>query len=109
MCSTTFRNLMRAGANNLRREIWGAPAADTKRPLSSRRCNPLLGQGMPNLRRPWTGEDDARFPKLLEAGVSISVVAEKLKRTARGVKSRSPKLGVGRPKTRLRVECLHRI
>jgi hypothetical protein len=76
MCSTSFRNLMRAGANNLGREIWLAPAADTKRPL-----NPLLGQGMPNLRRPWTAEDDARLRQLPEAGASISVVAIKLKRT----------------------------
>jgi hypothetical protein len=64
---------------------------------------------MPNLRRPWTTEDDARLRQLLEAGASISVVAVKLKRTASAVKSRSTKLGVERPQTRLKVESLHRI
>jgi hypothetical protein len=67
-------DLMRAGANNL---DLGCPRCGHPTTSSSRRCNPLRGQGMPNLRRPWTAEDDARLHQLLEVGASISIVAVK--------------------------------
>ena len=45
-------------------------------------------QGMRNLKRPWTAEDDVRLRSLLEAGVSVLLVAAKLKRTTSAIKSR---------------------
>ena len=57
-------------------------------------------QGMRNLKRPWTTEDDVRLRSLLEAGVSVLLVAAKLKRTTSAIKSRSRHLAHHTPANR---------
>jgi hypothetical protein len=44
--------------------------------------------------RPWTGEDDDRLESLIEASVSIDLIAAEMKRTTHGVKSRAHVLGI---------------
>ena len=39
--------------------------------------------------RPWTAEDDERLKSLIEASVSIHLVAAKMKRTTQSVKRRA--------------------
>ena len=49
----------------------------------------------PDLKgRAWTGEDDERLKSLIEASVSIDLIAAKMKRTTKGVKSRAHALGM---------------
>ena len=42
----------------------------------------------------WTAENDERLKSLIEASVSIDLVAAKMKRTTQGVKSRAGALGI---------------
>ena len=44
--------------------------------------------------RAWTAEDDERLKSLVEASVSIHLVAAKMKRTTQGVKYRASTLGI---------------
>jgi hypothetical protein len=44
--------------------------------------------------RAWTAEDDDRLKSLIEASVSIHLVAAKMKRTTQGVKYRASTLGI---------------
>jgi hypothetical protein len=44
--------------------------------------------------RAWTAEDDDRLKSLIEASVSIHLVAAKMKRTTQGVKYRAGALGI---------------
>ena len=44
--------------------------------------------------RAWTAEDDERLKSLVEASVSIHLVAAKMKRTTQGVKYRANALGI---------------
>jgi hypothetical protein len=44
--------------------------------------------------RAWTAEDDERLKSLIEASVSIHLVAAKMKRATQGVKSRAGALGI---------------
>jgi hypothetical protein len=44
--------------------------------------------------RAWTTEDDERLKSLIEANVSIHLIAAKMKRRAQGVKSRAHVLGI---------------
>jgi hypothetical protein len=49
----------------------------------------------PSLKgRTWTAEDDGRLKSLIEASVSIHLVAAKMKRTTQGVKYRTNALGI---------------
>ena len=45
-------------------------------------------------RREWTAEDDTHLRSLLEAGESVTLVADKLKRTVTATKKRANKLRV---------------
>ena len=42
----------------------------------------------------WTAEDDERLKSMIEASVSIDLIAAKMKRTTQGVKSRAHALGI---------------
>jgi hypothetical protein len=42
----------------------------------------------------WTAEDDDRLKSLIEANLSIDLIAAKLKRTTQGVKRRAHTLGI---------------
>jgi hypothetical protein len=44
--------------------------------------------------RAWTSEDDERLKSLIEASVSVHLIAAKMKRTTLGVKSRANVLGI---------------
>jgi hypothetical protein len=44
--------------------------------------------------RAWTAEDDDRLKSLIEASVSVDLIAAKMKRTTKGVKSRAHVLGI---------------
>jgi hypothetical protein len=44
--------------------------------------------------RRWTAEDDDRLKSLIEASVSIHLIAANMKRTTQGVKSRAHALGI---------------
>jgi hypothetical protein len=44
--------------------------------------------------RAWTAEDDERLKSLIEASTSIDLIAAKMKRTTKGVKSRAHALGI---------------
>jgi hypothetical protein len=44
--------------------------------------------------RAWTAEDDERLKSLIEANVSIDLIAAKMKRTTQSVKSRANTLGM---------------
>ncbi len=44
--------------------------------------------------RAWTAEDDDRLKSLIEASVSIDLIATEMKRTSHGVKSRAHALGI---------------
>jgi hypothetical protein len=49
----------------------------------------------PSLKgRAWTAEDDERLKSLVEANLSIHLVAAKMKRTTQGVKYRANALGI---------------
>jgi hypothetical protein len=49
----------------------------------------------PSLKgRAWTAEDDDRLKSLIEANVSIHLVAAKMKRTTQAVKYRASGLGI---------------
>ena len=49
----------------------------------------------PSLKgRSWTAEDDERLKSLIEANLSIHLVAAKMKRTTQGVKYRANALGI---------------
>ena len=49
----------------------------------------------PSLKgRAWTAEDDDRLKSMIEASVSIDLIAAKMKRTTRAVKSRAHALGI---------------
>jgi hypothetical protein len=47
-----------------------------------------------NSNNKWTPEEDARLKSLIEASVSIDLIAAKMKRTTQGVKSRAHALGI---------------
>ena len=47
-----------------------------------------------NSNNKWTPEEDARLKSLIEANTSIDLIAAKLKRTTKGVKSRAHVLGI---------------
>jgi hypothetical protein len=42
----------------------------------------------------WTPEDDVRLKSMIEASVSIDLIAAKMKRTTQGVKGRAHALGI---------------
>jgi hypothetical protein len=42
----------------------------------------------------WTAEDDACLKSLIEANVSLDIIAAKMKRTTQGVKRRAFALGI---------------
>ena len=42
----------------------------------------------------WTAEDDDRLKSLIEASVSIDLIAAKMERTTQGVKGRASTLGI---------------
>jgi len=44
--------------------------------------------------RAWTAEDDSRLKSLFEASVSIDLIATKMKRSTKGIKSRAHALGI---------------
>jgi hypothetical protein len=44
--------------------------------------------------RAWTAEDDDRLKTLIEASVSMDLIAGEMKRTTQGVKSRAHALGI---------------
>jgi hypothetical protein len=44
--------------------------------------------------RAWTAEDDDRLKSLIEANLSIDLIAAKMKRTTQGVKYRASTLGI---------------
>ena len=44
--------------------------------------------------RAWTAEDDDRLRSLIEASVSIDLIAAKMKRTTKGVRNRAHVLGI---------------
>ena len=49
----------------------------------------------PSLKgRAWTAEDDDRLKSLIEANLSIDLIAAKMKRTTQGVKYRAHALGI---------------
>jgi hypothetical protein len=65
---------------------------------------------MKNLRRPWTPDEDARLRSMLEAGISTTIAAAKLKRTKSALRGRASMLQLVRPiRTRGRAEPMHRI
>ena len=47
---------------------------------------------MKNLRRPWTPDEDARLRSMLEAGISTTIAAAKLKRTKSALRGRASML-----------------
>ena len=44
--------------------------------------------------RPWTAEDDDRLKSLIEASVSIDLIAAEMKRTTHGVKTSRARTGL---------------
>jgi hypothetical protein len=44
--------------------------------------------------RPWTAEDDDRLKSLIEANMSIHLIAAKMKRTTQAVKYRANSMGI---------------
>lgn len=47
-----------------------------------------------NSNRPWTPEEDARLRSLMDAGMSVGLVAAKFKRTTFAIKARATVLKV---------------
>jgi hypothetical protein len=54
--------------------------------------------------RAWTAEDDERLKALIEAGVSMNLVAAKMKRTIQAVKWRANARGISTKRVWIRVE-----
>ena len=84
-------------------DLWirGRPQPKPSRPEAIRRLVELglkakgKSKSAPPLKfRPWTAEDDARLKSLIEASVSIDLIAVEMKRTTKGVKSRARVLGM---------------
>jgi hypothetical protein len=54
--------------------------------------------------RAWTAEDDDRLKSLIEAGVSMDLIAAKMKRTTHGVKSPAQGISTKRVWVRLKAK-----
>jgi hypothetical protein len=52
----------------------------------------------------WTAEDDERLKSLIEASVSIDLIAAEMKRTTQGVKSRAHVLGISTKRVWVRLK-----
>ena len=55
--------------------------------------------------RAWTAEDDERLKSLIEASVSIDLVAAKMKRTTQAVKWRANALGISIKRVRIELKA----
>jgi hypothetical protein len=55
--------------------------------------------------QPWTAEDDARLKSMMEASMSMHLIAAKMKRTPQGVKSRAIALGMSTKRVRIGLKA----
>ena len=60
----------------------------------------------PDLKfRAWTAEDDDRLKSLIEANMSIDLIAAEMKRTTKGVKTRAHVLGISTKRVWVRLKA----
>jgi hypothetical protein len=55
--------------------------------------------------RAWTAEEDERLKSLIETSVSIDLIAEKMKKTTQGVRSRAHALGIPTKRVWVRLKA----
>jgi hypothetical protein len=55
--------------------------------------------------RAWTAEDDDRLKSLIEAGVSMDLIAAKMKRTTQGVRHRAGELRISTKRVWVRLKA----
>ena len=58
-----------------------------------------------NSNKKWTPVEDARLKSLIEASVSMDLIAEKLKRTTQAVKWRANALGISIKRVRIELKA----
>jgi hypothetical protein len=56
--------------------------------------------------RAWTAEDDDRLKSLIEAGVSMDLIAAKMKRTTQGVRHRAGELRISTKRVWVRLKVM---
>ena len=63
-------------------------------------------KSVPGLKfRAWTAEEDARLKSLIEASMSIDLIAAEMKRTTQGIINRASVLGISTKRVWVRLKA----